>query len=81
MYRPNVAGLLSGRTESCWFANVPGREGWGIDPGKTALETIEREVREEIGFLPFQCELVESRGGYRYDYPPGVLDYVREKRQ
>lgn len=42
---------------------------------------MKREVREEVGFLPSQYELVESRGGYRYDYPLEVLDYVREKRQ
>lgn len=37
----------------------------GIDPGETALEAVKREVREEVGFLPSQYELVESRGGYR----------------
>lgn len=45
------------------------------------MEAVKREVREEVGFLPSQYDLVESRGGYRYDYPPEVLDYVREKRQ
>lgn len=35
----------------------------------------------EVSFLPSQYDLVEFRGGYRYDYPLEVLDYVREKRQ
>ena len=48
---------------------------------RSALETVKREVREEVGFLPSQYDLVESRGGYCYDYPPEVLEYVREKRQ
>ena len=42
---------------------------------------MKREIREEVGFLPSQYDVVESRGGYRYDYPPEVLEYVREKRQ
>lgn len=43
----------------------------GIDPGETALEAVHREVCEEVGFLPSQYSIEESRGGYRYDYPPG----------
>ena len=50
-------------------------------PAETALGAVKREVREEVGFLPSQYDLMESRDGYRYDYPPEVLDYVREKRQ
>ena len=87
LYRPNVAGLLvreDGKLLVCERSRQRGA--WqfpqgGIDPGETALEAVKREVREEVGFLPSQYDLVESRGGYRYDYPPEVLDYVREKRQ
>ncbi len=87
LYRPNVAGLLvreDGKLLVCERSRQKGA--WqfpqgGIDPGETALEAVKREVREEVGFLPSQYDIAESRGGYRYDYPPEVLDYVREKRQ
>ena len=87
LYRPNVAGLLvreDGKLLVCERSRQKGA--WqfpqgGIDPGETALEAVKREVREEVGFLPSQYDVVESRGGYRYDYPPEVLEYVREKRQ
>ena len=87
MYRPNVAGLLvreDGKLLVCERSRQKGA--WqfpqgGIDPGETATEAVKREVREEVGFLPSQYDVVESRGGDRYDYPPEVLDYVREKRQ
>ena len=38
-------------------------------------------ICERSGFLPSQYDIVESRRGYRYDYPPEVLEYVREKRR
>ncbi|MBT8777820.1 NUDIX domain-containing protein [Akkermansia muciniphila] len=87
LYRPNVAGLMvrkDGKLLVCERSRQKGA--WqfpqgGIDPGETALEAVKREVREEVGFLPSQYDIAESRGGYRYDYPPEVLDYVREKRQ
>ena len=87
MYRPNVAGLMvreDGKLLVCersWQKGAWQFPQGGIDPGETALEAVKREIDEEVGFLPSQYEVVESRGGYRYDYPPEVLDYVREKRQ
>lgn len=87
MYRPNVAGLMvraDGMLLVCERSRQKGA--WqfpqgGIDPGETALEAVKREVLEEVGFLPSLYDIEKSRGGYRYDYPPEVLDYVREKRQ
>lgn len=86
LYRPNVAGLMireDGKLLICERSRDPGA--WqfpqgGIDPGETALEAVHREVCEEVGFLPSQYSIEESRGEYRYDYPPEVLDYVRKKR-
>lgn len=86
LYRPNVAGLMireDGKLLICERSREPGA--WqfpqgGIDPGETSLEAVHREVCEEVGFLPSQYSIEESRGGYRYDYPPEVLDYVRKKR-
>lgn len=87
LYRPNVAALLirqDGKLLICERAGQPGA--WqfpqgGIDPGETALQAIGREIQEETGFAPDQYSLLQSRGGYRYDYPVEVLNYVREKRK
>ena len=86
LYRPNVAGLLVRKDGKLLICERSRQEGaWqfpqgGIDPGETALEAVRREIGEEVGFLPSQYDVVESRSGYRYDYPPEVLEYVREKR-
>ena len=82
-----MAGLMVREDGKLLVCERSGQKGaWqfpqgGIDPAETALGAVKREVREEVGFLPSQYDLMESRDGYRYDYPPEVLDYVREKRQ
>lgn len=86
LYRPNVAGLMvraDGKLLICERSRQAGA--WqfpqgGIDPGETAQEAVRREIQEEVGYLPSQYSMEESRDGYRYDYPPEVLDYVRKKR-
>lgn len=86
LYRPNVAGLMvreDGKLLICERSRQAGA--WqfpqgGIDPGETAQEAVRREIQEEVGYLPSQYSIEESRDGYRYDYPPEVLDYVRKKR-
>jgi putative (di)nucleoside polyphosphate hydrolase len=78
-YRPNVAALItdpSGRLLICERWNIPGA--WqfpqgGVDPGESPREALVREVREEVGLGEEDYEVVEMRGGYRYDYPPEVL--------
>lgn len=68
LYRPNVAGLLvreDGKLLVCERSRQKGA--WqfpqgGIDPGETATEAVKREVREEVGFLPSQYDVVESPG-------------------
>lgn len=86
LYRPNVAGLLVRPDGSLLICERTGQAGaWqfpqgGIDPGETAREAVQREVREETGFLPSHYVLERSLGGYRYDYPQEVLDEVRRKR-
>ena len=87
LYRPNVAGMMVRQDGKLLICERSGQKGaWqfpqgGIDPGETALEAVRREIGEEVGFLPSQYDIVESRRGYRYDYPPEVLEYVREKRR
>lgn len=85
-YRPNVAALLvnqEGLLLICERAGMPGA--WqfpqgGVDDGETAPEALRREVTEEVGYSPDDYAVEESKGGYRYDYPPEALDFVRAKR-
>lgn len=44
----------------------------GVDPGESLEEAILREVREEIGLPPTAYEILRSKGGYRYVFPPEV---------
>jgi putative (di)nucleoside polyphosphate hydrolase len=78
-YRPNVAALMTdpqGRLLICERWNIPGA--WqfpqgGVDPGESLRQALVREVREEIGLCERDYEILEMRGGYRYEYPPDVL--------
>ena len=80
-YRPNVAAILE-RSDGKIFVgerlDVPGA--WqfpqgGIDEGETDEEALVREIEEEIGLKPDDYEVVESRGGYRYKFPDGVVKW------
>ncbi|YCM46117.1 RNA pyrophosphohydrolase [Verrucomicrobiaceae bacterium 227] len=78
-YRPNVAALMineDGRILICERLETPGA--WqfpqgGVDEGEAVEEALLREVSEEIGLAPTDYTVERSRGGYRYDYPPGVM--------
>ncbi len=86
-YRPNVAAIIlraDGKLLICERTREAGA--WqfpqgGIDPGESALVAIQREVEEEVGYTPAHYRIESSRAGYRYNYPPEVLQYVREKRK
>ncbi|MBK1883868.1 NUDIX domain-containing protein [Luteolibacter pohnpeiensis] len=77
-FRQNVAALMvrpDGTLLICERLNVPGA--WqfpqgGVDAGETLEEALFREVREEIGLLPTDYEVVSQRSGYRYLYPEEV---------
>ena len=77
-YRPNVALLLLNRDDYlliCERIKIDGA--WqfpqgGMDEGETPLQTLHREVEEEVGLPPECYEVLESREGYRYLYPEGV---------
>ena len=83
LYRPNVAGMMVRQDGKLLICERSGQKGaWqfpqgGIDPGETALEAVRREIGEEVGVLPSQYDIVESRKGYCYDYPPEVLEFVK----
>lgn len=77
-YRPNVALLLLDRDDQlliCERIKIAGA--WqfpqgGMDAGETPLEALHREVEEEIGLPPESYEVLDSKDGYCYLYPPGV---------
>ena len=77
-YRPNVALLLLDRDDQLLICERLKIEGaWqfpqgGMDQGETPLETLHREVEEEVGLPPSSYDVLEWRDGYRYLFPPGL---------
>ncbi|MFD2257743.1 NUDIX domain-containing protein [Luteolibacter algae] len=77
-YRPNVAALIlnkDGNLLICERYTVPGA--WqfpqgGVDSGEALEAALFREIREEIGLEKNHYDVLESRGDYRYLYPPDV---------
>ncbi len=64
LYRPNVAGMMVRQDGKLLICERSGQKGaWqfpqgGIDPGETALDAVRREIREGVGFLPTQYDIV-----------------------
>jgi putative (di)nucleoside polyphosphate hydrolase len=76
-YRANVAAILR-RTDGKILigerADIPGA--WqfpqgGVKHSETLHEALHRELREEISLNPKNYHVVESKGPYRYLFPPG----------
>jgi putative (di)nucleoside polyphosphate hydrolase len=76
-YRPNVAFILR-RDDGCVLvgerADVGGA--WqfpqgGVSEGETPEQALAREVLEELALTPEDYRVVERRGPYRYEFPPG----------
>ncbi len=87
LYRPNVAGIMMRNDGMILICERTKQRGaWqfpqgGIDPGESAQDAAQREIMEEVGYLPMHYSILCSRAGYRYDYPQEVLEFVREKRK
>ena len=77
-YRANVAALLvneEGLLLVC--ERLKNKGAWqfpqgGVDEGEAHDAALPREVQEEVGLLPEDYVVEESRGGYRYEFPPDV---------
>jgi len=85
-FRPNVALILTNdddRILVCERKNVP--DAWqfpqgGVGKKESHEEALAREVEEEIGLPPGSYEVLGSRGGYRYRFPPGMKRRKKKKK-
>jgi putative (di)nucleoside polyphosphate hydrolase len=76
-YRSNVGAIIrraDGKILIGERSNVAGA--WqfpqgGIKKSETAREALGRELREEVSLAPAHYRVVESKGPYRYIFPPG----------
>lgn len=79
IFRENVAALITrsdGRLLIGECADKPGCWSFpqgGVDEGETRREALFREMQEEICLGARSLEVVASRSGYAYSYPPGRL--------
>lgn len=84
-YRPNVALLLMNKDDELLICErIEDKGAWqfpqgGVDEGEGLISALRREVREEIGLEPDDYELLDSRGGYRYEYAPKVKERKKKK--
>ena len=81
LFRPNVAAILLNMDNEMFIAERAHIRGsWqfpqgGVDPGESFEEALLREVEEEIGVKAKQLKLLDSKGGYRYEFPKDRLKY------
>jgi putative (di)nucleoside polyphosphate hydrolase len=78
-YRPNSALVLQKSGGLVLIAeriNVPGA--WQFPQGgakkkESPVETLHREMKEELGLKPKFYEVLKTAGTFRYDFPPGFV--------
>jgi putative (di)nucleoside polyphosphate hydrolase len=78
-YRSNVGAIIrraDGKILIGERSNVAGA--WqfpqgGIKKSETAREALGRELQEEVSLAPAHYRVVESKGPYRYIFPPGRI--------
>jgi putative (di)nucleoside polyphosphate hydrolase len=79
IFRENVAALLLRRDGRLLIGECADKPGcWsfpqgGVDDGETRREALFREMREEVRLGSRGFEVLASRSGYTYSYPPGRL--------
>lgn len=81
LYRPNVAAILLNMENFMLVAQRSGlRNAWqfpqgGVDAGESLEEALYREIQEEVGVTKDHIQVLDRKGGYRYDFPKGRLKY------
>lgn len=76
-YRPNVALILRRADGHVLIGERSDLGGaWqfpqgGVDAGESPEDALAREMIEELSLAPSDYRIVESRGPYRYEFPPG----------
>ena len=81
LFRPNVAAILLNMDNEMLIAERAHIRGsWqfpqgGVDPGEGLEEALFRELEEEIGVKQQHIQLLDRKGGYRYEFPKGRLKY------
>lgn len=80
-YRANVGIILSNRDGRVLWARRLGQDSWqfpqgGIKMNETPEQALFRELREEIGLVPEQVEIIGStRGWLRYRLPKRFIRF------
>ena len=81
LYRPNVAAVILNVRNEMLVAQRSGiRSAWqfpqgGVDPGEALEEALFREIEEEVGIIPDLIQILDRKGGYRYNFPKGRLKF------
>jgi len=74
-FRPNVGIILSNRSGQLLWARRIGQDAWqfpqgGMRSDETPAEAMYRELREEVGLVPGDVEMIgATRGWLRYRLP------------
>jgi putative (di)nucleoside polyphosphate hydrolase len=76
-YRSNVGAIIKGIDGKILIgerSNVPGA--WqfpqgGVKKSENSREALSRELLEELSLAPANYRVLESKGPYRYVFPPG----------
>jgi len=76
-YRSNVGAILKRADEKILIGErFKVAAAWqfpqgGVKKSETAREALSRELQEELSLAPAYYRVVESKGPYRYVFPPG----------
>ncbi len=78
-FRPNVGIILTNQKGQLFWGRRVGQNAWqfpqgGIKAKETPLQALYRELREEVGLLPDQVEVLGyTQGWLRYRLPPYLI--------